>query len=261
MMRGKHVAMCSFGKDSLATILLALKHNEPLDEALFVEVMFDKERGISGEVPEHIEWVKDYAIPLLANMGVRTKILHSDRDYMYFFTNAVRIRGKYKGRLYGFPIAQKCVINRECKMRPIRQYLTTQGNVVQYLGIASDEHKRLARLKEENRISLLAKYGYTESMAKELCRKYNLLSPIYETSERNGCWFCPNCRIKDFAMLRKRHPQLWSELERLSHIPNLCSYGFKWGKTVWEVEEEMNKYDKKQQDIEMFNNLQLKLWL
>ena len=81
--------MCSFGKDSLATILLALEHNEPLDEALFVEVMFDKDRGISGEVPEHIEWVKDYAIPLLANMGVRTKILHSDKDYMYFFTNAV----------------------------------------------------------------------------------------------------------------------------------------------------------------------------
>lgn len=89
MMRSKHVAMCSFGKDSLATVLLALEHNEPLDEALFVEVMFDKERGISGEVPEHIEWVKDYAIPLLANMGVKTKILHSDKDYMYFFTNAV----------------------------------------------------------------------------------------------------------------------------------------------------------------------------
>ena len=81
--------MCSFGKDSLATILLALEHNEPLDEALFVEVMFDKERGISGEVPEHIEWVKGYAIPLLANMGVKTRILHSDRDYMYFFQNTV----------------------------------------------------------------------------------------------------------------------------------------------------------------------------
>ena len=92
-MRSKHIAMCSFGKDSLATILLALEHNEPLDEALFVEVMFDMERGISGEVPEHIEWVKNYAIPLLANMGVRTKILHSDKDYMYFFTNVVE--GEY----------------------------------------------------------------------------------------------------------------------------------------------------------------------
>lgn len=260
MIRSKHIAMCSFGKDSLATILLALEHNEPLDEALFVEVMFDKERGISGEVPEHIEWVKGYAIPMLGNMGVKTKILHSDKDYMYFFTNAVG-GGRYKGRLYGFPIAQRCFINRDCKIRPINQYIKDQGNVVQYVGIAADEYKRLARLKGQNKISLLARYGYTENMAKKLCEKYNLLSPIYRTSERNGCWFCPNCRIKDFVMLRKGHPELWGELERLSHTPNLCSYGFKWGKTVQEVEKEMDKYDKKQRNIEILNNLQLKLWL
>ena len=46
-----HIASCSFGKDSLATILLALEHGEPLDEAVYCEVMFDKR--ISGEVPEH----------------------------------------------------------------------------------------------------------------------------------------------------------------------------------------------------------------
>ena len=45
----KHIASCSFGKDSLATILLALEHGEPLDEAVYCEVMFDK--TISGEVP------------------------------------------------------------------------------------------------------------------------------------------------------------------------------------------------------------------
>ena len=31
----KHVVSCSFGKDSLATILLALEHGEPLDEAVY----------------------------------------------------------------------------------------------------------------------------------------------------------------------------------------------------------------------------------
>ena len=133
-------------------------------------------------------------------------------------------------------------------------------DVTEYIGIAADEPKRLLQLNDR-KISLLARYGYTENMAKKLCEKYNLLSPIYRTSERNGCWFCPNCRIKDFVMLRKRHPELWGELERLSHTPNLCFYGFKWGKTVQEVEKEMDKYDKKQRNIEIFNNLQLKLWL
>ena len=84
-----HVASCSFGKDSIATILLALEHGEPLDEAVFVEVMFDHARNISGEIPEHIGWIYDTAIPRLEAMGVRTRVLRSERDYMYLFTNAV----------------------------------------------------------------------------------------------------------------------------------------------------------------------------
>ena len=47
----KYIASCSFGKDSLATIILAKEHGEPLDEIVYVEVMFDRE--ISGEQPEH----------------------------------------------------------------------------------------------------------------------------------------------------------------------------------------------------------------
>ena len=40
-MSPKHVVSCSFGKDSIATILLALEHGELLDEAVYCEVMFD----------------------------------------------------------------------------------------------------------------------------------------------------------------------------------------------------------------------------
>ena len=43
MTRPKYVASCSGGKDSVATLLLAAQHNEPLDEAVFSEVMYDKD--------------------------------------------------------------------------------------------------------------------------------------------------------------------------------------------------------------------------
>ena len=43
MERPKFIASCSFGKDSLAAILLAKEHGEPLDEAVYCEVMFDKD--------------------------------------------------------------------------------------------------------------------------------------------------------------------------------------------------------------------------
>ena len=55
MERPKFIASCSFGKDSLATILLAKEHGVSLDEAVYCEVMFDK--GISGEVPEHRDFI------------------------------------------------------------------------------------------------------------------------------------------------------------------------------------------------------------
>lgn len=45
----KHILSCSFGKDSIATALLALQHGEPLDELVYCEVMFSEE--ISGELP------------------------------------------------------------------------------------------------------------------------------------------------------------------------------------------------------------------
>ena len=233
-----HIASCSFGKDSIATILLALENDEPLDEVVFAEVMFDHGRGISGEIPEHIEWIYSTAIPKLEAMGVKVNVVKGKKDYVSFFVNAVG--GRHKGKIYGFPIGGMCVINRECKMQPIHAFYKRYKdyNIVQYVGIAADEPKRLARLKE-GQISLLDKYRYTEDMAKQKCLEYGLLSPIYG-GNRNGCWFCPNVRIKDFAKFKLAHPELWEELLRLSLTPNLCSYGFKYGKTVQEVDERID---------------------
>lgn len=84
-----HIASCSFGKDSIATILLALENNEPLDRVVFAEVMFDHERGISGEIPEHIEWIYSTAIPKLEQMGVTVDVVKAKKDYVSFFRNAV----------------------------------------------------------------------------------------------------------------------------------------------------------------------------
>jgi 3'-phosphoadenosine 5'-phosphosulfate sulfotransferase (PAPS reductase)/FAD synthetase len=101
--RPTYIASCSFGKDSLATILLALEHNEPLDRAVFCEVMFDHERGISGELPEHIEWVHNVAIPKLESWGVKVDVVRAERDYIYYFRNAVRGGGEIQRQTLRFP--------------------------------------------------------------------------------------------------------------------------------------------------------------
>ena len=96
---------------------------------------------------------------------------------------------------------------------------------MQYLGIAKDEPKRLGRLgrmEGGQKISLLDKYGYTEDDAKALCLAWGLLSPIYEFTDRNGCWFCPNCKDPEWRRLMTVHPELFDlllEAERTIENP------------------------------------------
>ena len=83
----KHIASCSFGKDSVATVLLALEHGEPLDEAVYCEVMFDKD--ISGEVPEHRDFIYTRGIPALERMGVKVTVLRGEKTYAILLSSTI----------------------------------------------------------------------------------------------------------------------------------------------------------------------------
>ena len=132
-----HIASCSFGKDSLATILLALEHGEPLDEAVYCEVMFDKRT--SGEVPEHRDFIYGTAIPALERMGVKIRVLRGLQTYVGLFTGRIT-RGPKKGLLRSFPICGRCAVQRDCKLKPILRYQKSlPPDTVQYIGIARDE--------------------------------------------------------------------------------------------------------------------------
>lgn len=244
-----YIASCSFGKDSVATILLALENNEPLDRVVFVEVMFDHERGISGEDPTHIEWVYRVAIPKLEKMGVKVDVVRSVADYIGWATQPMSKSSKPErvGKKRVWLLQGRCALNRDGKLKAIHRYYRqfTQP-VVQYVGIAIDEPQRLARLQGSNKISLLAKYGYTEADAWRKCEEYGLLSPFYGLGyKRNGCWFCPNKPVKYFCHIRSNYPPLWEELRKLAAIPNKVSENFNKRYTFTELEARMDLEDKK----------------
>lgn len=231
----KYVASCSFGKDSLAQILIGKKYGEPIDEAIYSEVMFTDE--ISAEFPEHRDFIYKVAIPKLKKeYGVDTVVLRAKRT-MWDDFHTVRVRGANKGKLRGFPIPGLCNINRDCKIPPIRAYLADQEeDIMQYVGIAADEPKRLARLNTTNQVSLLAKYGITEAMAKDICKEAGLLSPIYEVTDRNGCFFCPNASEKEVRYLYEHHKNLWIMLHQLQETPNTSRRCFTRNKTIFDYE-------------------------
>lgn len=223
----KYIASWSGGKDSTASIVIAHEKNEPLDLIIFSEVMFDQK--ISGELPEHIDFVKNKAIPVFESWGYEVKILHSEYTYMdRFFRYPSRGKRKGNGLRNGFPMTMKCDVNKSCKIKPIREFLKhMDDDFTQYVGIATDEPMRLQRVaKTGNQVSLLQKYGYTEQMAYDLCKKYDLLSLIYNFAPRGGCWFCPNARYAQLRHLRTNHRDLWDKLLALENEPDLI--GCKW---------------------------------
>lgn len=218
----KYIASWSGGKDSTASIILAHEHNEPLDLIIFSEVMFDE--NISGELPEHIDFIKNKAIPIFESWGYEVKIFHAALNYMDIFMREPT-RGKHfgTGKKTGFPMSGKCQINKSVKVLPIKNFLKSiEKPFTQYIGIAIDEPVRMERIVNSgNKVSLLEKYGYTEQMAFDICKKYDLLSPIYEFTNRGGCWFCPNMRYAQLKNLRTYHRDLWDKLLELENEQDL----------------------------------------
>lgn len=235
-MQGKYIASCSFGKDSMATILLALKHGEPLDGAVYCELMFDQKT--SGEIPEHKEFIDQTALPFMEKIGIPVTMIRPEKTLKDFFYHKRGEKSKYCGKMVGFPMVGRCELNGQAKVKAIKAYWKKQPpNSVQYIGIAADEPKRLARMKS-NSISLLEKYKVTEAAAFEICKRAGMLSPIYDFTTRNGCFFCPNAQENELRHLRKFHPELWRQLLQMSKTENLIKNNFKVDKSLQDFEDQ-----------------------
>ena len=90
---------------------------------------------------------------------------------------------------------------------------TTVGNkdIVDYIGIAADEPKRFGQLNERKRAPLV-EFGIEEDLCGLHCQYADTLSPSYETSCRDGCWFCHNQGVDQLRLLRKNYPERWALL-------------------------------------------------
>lgn len=85
-------------------------------------------------------------------------------------------------------------------------------NIVQYLGIAADEPERITRHTKPGFVMPLVEVGWDEAYCRRWCEERGLLSPIYTTATRGGCWFCHNQGVDQLRLLRKNYPDLWALL-------------------------------------------------
>lgn len=237
----KTIISWSGGKDSTATIILAHELGIQVDEVVFSEVMYDHIRGISGELPPFISWVKNTAIPKIEAWGYKVTVLHSEQDFLDLFFHRIRGRkAKNRGMLTGYMIPGRCWANSVLKVAPIKKHLKLYGEVKQLIGIAADEPKRLARLKNNQR-SLLAEQNMTEADAKSLCERYDMLAPTYSMSSRGGCWFCPNGGVRRASYMKQSHPELYQEFIGLANSL-LVSRKFDSQKTIDDLAKKVDEY-------------------
>ena len=92
--------------------------------------------------------------------------------------------------------------------RPTRRQ---KRNIVEYLGIAADEPARFGQLNEWKRAPLV-EFDIDEDLCGLHCQYGRCLGPSYETSCRDGCWFCHNQGVDSLRNLWRNWPDHWALL-------------------------------------------------
>ena len=214
----------SFGKDSMATLILAAEQGIPIDRVLYVDIKFNDE--ISGEHPIMAEWIPTAEKRLKELFGISVDHAYSGVNFYEQF-HVKTAKGKHAGTIYGFPHTAGAWCNSRLKVRAISEYLSPFREVTQFVGIAADEPIRWERMEakqteKKKYRSLLVEQKLTEQDAFQICKKYDLLSPMYGVDGifRGGCWFCPKQCMADLWSLWKNYPDLYNrllEMEPYSH--------------------------------------------
>ena len=215
------VLSLSYGKDSLACLGAIEKLGLPLTRIIHAEIWATE--TISADLPPMVEFKEKADEIIKSRWGIEVEHIFALKtrgagggkltyEYLFYRENA---KGKFAGSIKGFP----CKIGEWCKKLKyentaldVRRLFLSNGSV-QYLGIAADEPKRIARHENRDGVVLpLVLAGWDEAYCRKWCEENDLLSPIYTTATRGGCWFCHNQGVGQLRLLRNNYPDLWALL-------------------------------------------------
>ncbi|MGI6691179.1 MAG: reductase [Christensenellales bacterium] len=204
----QYIASISYGKDSLAMLEVIRRHKMPLDRIIHAEVMATP--TIHADLPPMVEF-KAKADAIIKDMfGIEVERVRAEKSYEEYFYFKFK-KGKNKGRCYGWPYLVGPWCNDRLKAAPLDRTHRKYGEHTVYIGIAVDEPRRMGILTGNKR-SPLVEHGITEQWCYDWCKENDLLSPIYTTATRGGCWFCHNQGVNQLYHLRKNYPEYWKLL-------------------------------------------------
>lgn len=198
-----HILSLSYGKDSLACLGAIEELGWPLDRIVHAEVWATD--TIPADLPPMVEFKAKADAIIKERWGIEVEHVRSKMSYQDYFYRC-RESGKHDGQIQGFPMTRGAWCNDRLKTGILDR---SKRNCISYIGIAADEPNRFHNLSDTKK-SPLVEAGWDEAYCRQWCEENDLLSPIYTTATRGGCWFCHNQGVGQLRLLRKNYPDLWA---------------------------------------------------
>lgn len=207
----QHILSLSYGKDSLACLGAIEQIGWKLDRIIHAEVWATE--TIPADLPEMVKFKGEVDEIIEARYGIKVEHVSQEKcgrkiTYDSVFHKTRSEKSANPGKIYGWPTSamRGAWCTGELKQNVLKE---TQGENIVYLGIAADEPNRFHNLTGNKR-SPLVEAGWSEAYCRRWCEENGLLSPIYTSSLRGGCWFCHNQSVNQLRLLRKNYPDLWA---------------------------------------------------
>ena len=201
----------SYGKDSMACLGAIEQLGWPLDRIVTADVWATD--TIPADLPPMVEFKAHADRIIKERWGIQVEHIFATykgkkRTYesVFYRERKSSKNGNAIHKMYGWPFLKGPWCNGRLKVEVLDR---VNNGCVTYIGIAADEPARFHNLTDIKR-SPLVELGWTEADCRRWCEENNLLSPIYTTATRGGCWFCHNQGVQQLRLLRRNYPDLWA---------------------------------------------------
>ena len=204
----EHILSLSYGKDSLACLGAIEELGWPLDRIVHAEVWATD--TIPADLPPMVEFKAKADEIIKKRWGIEVERVSSGvtfEDGFYFERGRTGRKTKFDCKRYGWPMQRGQWCLQQLKLPALNKIISK--DCAQYIGIAADEPNRFHNLTDTKK-SPLVEAGWDEAKCRKWCEENNLLSPIYTTATRGGCWFCHNQGVGQLRLLRKNYPEYWA---------------------------------------------------